>query len=147
LRRFQQSGRLASRRVTPAPSGSREECKRSEQRQRAEAEGLARRVLREGTGTERRSLFVSAAAFGAAAALGGAAPALAQAARRPIVKDDSRVLNIGVTVRSGKYWNFSTFMTPVEEFYVRNHYPTPTAEQRPVLAPENWKLKIHGASV
>jgi sulfane dehydrogenase subunit SoxC len=119
----------------------------SEQRHRAEADGLVRKVLRDGTNTQRRSLFVSAAAFGAAAALGGAAtPALAQA-RRPILKDDSRVLNIGATVRSGNYWNFTTFMTPVEEFYVRNHYPTPIVEQRPVLAPENWKLRIHGASV
>jgi DMSO/TMAO reductase YedYZ molybdopterin-dependent catalytic subunit len=57
------------------------------------------------------------------------------------------VLNIGATVRSGKYWNFTTFMTPVEEFYVRNHYPTPTADQRPVLDPANWRLRIHGPSV
>ena len=104
-----------------------------------------------------QSLFIGAlaaalaamlVAYGTAAALpiAGAAPAQAQA-RRAIVKDDSRLLNIGATVRSGKYWNFTTFMTPVEEFYVRNHYPTPTAEQRPVLTPENWRLRIHGASV
>jgi DMSO/TMAO reductase YedYZ molybdopterin-dependent catalytic subunit len=101
--------------------------------------------------------LVSAAAFGAVAFAGAAsaqtaapsAPAAAPAAppRRIIVKDDSRVLNIGATVRTGKYWNFSTFMTPVEEFYVRNHYPTPTPTQNAALAPENWKLRIHGASV
>lgn len=127
----------------------------SGQKHRAEADALAQRVLRHGTNTERRSLFVSAAAFGAAAALGGGealaqaapAPAAAPAPRRAIVKDDSRVLNIGATVRSGNYWNFTTLMTPVEEFYVRNHYPTPTSEQRPVLAPQNWKLRIHGVSV
>jgi len=120
----------------------------SDQRHRAEADRLAQRVLRAGTNTERRALFVSAAAFAAAGALGAPGETRAQAApRRAIVKDDSRVLNIGATVRSGTSWNFTTFMTPVEEFYVRNHYPTPTAEQRPVLAKENWKLKIHGVSV
>jgi len=120
----------------------------SEQRHRAEADQLVRRVLRDGTNTDRRSLFVSAAAFAAAGAFAAPSETRAQAApRRAIVKDDSRLVNIGATVRSGAYWNFTTFMTPVEEFYVRNHYPTPTAEQRPALARENWKLKIHGPSV
>jgi DMSO/TMAO reductase YedYZ molybdopterin-dependent catalytic subunit len=131
----------------------------SERKQREEAERLATDVLKNGTNAQRRGLFVSAAAFGAAAMVGGGTtpvsaqtPAPAPAAvpppaRRPILKDDSRVLNIGATVRSGNYWNFRTFMTPVEEFYVRNHYATPTAEQRPILARENWKLRIHGTSV
>jgi sulfane dehydrogenase subunit SoxC len=120
----------------------------SETKHRARDEALAQEVLARGTNTARRSLFVSAAAFGAAATLPivGATSAQAQA-RRAILKDDSRVLNIGATVRSGNYWNFSTFMTPIEEFYVRNHYPTPTPEQRPVLSPANWRLRIHGASV
>jgi DMSO/TMAO reductase YedYZ molybdopterin-dependent catalytic subunit len=126
----------------------------SETKHRAEADALARDVLKNGTNLQRRSLLVSAAAFGAAAASGGVAlaqapatPAPAAPPRRIIVKDDSRVLNIGATVRTGKYWNFSTYMTPVEEFYVRNHYPTPTPVQNQVLAPENWKMRIHGASV
>ena len=132
----------------------------SERKQREEADRLAADVLKNGTNTQRRNLFVSAAAFGATAmVVGGAATASAQTApaptpaaapppaRRPILKDDSRVLNIGATVRSGNYWNFKTFMTPIEEFYVRNHYATPTAEQRPILARENWKLRIHGTSV
>jgi len=126
-------------------------------------DALARDVLKSGTNIDRRSLFVSAAAFGVGAAATAAhaqapsSPAAAPAAaptaapaapaRKPLLKDDSRVLNIGATVRSGNYWNFSTFMTPVEEFYVRNHYPTPLVEQKPILAPENWKLKVHGSSV
>jgi len=125
------------------------------EKHRAQDDALAARVLRDGSNLDRRSLFVSAAAFGALAstqalaqapATAPAAPAAA-APRRAIIKDDSRVLNIGATVRSGNYWNFSTFMTPVEEFYVRNHYPTPTPDRNPVLARENWKLKIHGSSV
>jgi sulfane dehydrogenase subunit SoxC len=124
-------------------------------RHEAEDAATVQRVLREGTNLDRRSLFVSAAAFGAAAATPAlaqapaAAPAAVPAAppRRAILKDDSRVLNIGATVRSGNYWDFTTFMTPIEEFYVRNHYPTPTVERSPMLARENWKLKVHGASV
>lgn len=124
-------------------------------RHQAEDAATVSQVLRDGTNLDRRSLFVSAAAFGAVAATpvlaqAPAAPAAAPAtapARRILVKDDSRVLNIGATVRSGNYWNFTTFMTPVEEFYVRNHYPTPRAEDKTVLARANWKLKVHGASV
>jgi DMSO/TMAO reductase YedYZ molybdopterin-dependent catalytic subunit len=130
----------------------------SETKHRARDDAIVRDVLHNGTNIDRRRLFVSAAAFGTAAA---ALPAMAQQpaaptaapaapaapARKPLLKDDSRLLNMGATVRSGNYWNFSTFMTPTEEFYVRNHYPTPLVEQKPVLARENWRLKIHGASV
>ena len=129
-------------------------------RHEVEDRSIALNVLRNGTNLDRRSLFVSAAAFGTLAA----APALAQTtpapsapaaapaapaapARRIIVKDDSRVLNIGATVRSGNYWNFTTYITPVEEFFVRNHYPTPTVEQKPELARDKWRLKVHGPSV
>ncbi|MGL5138904.1 MAG: molybdopterin-dependent oxidoreductase [Beijerinckiaceae bacterium] len=125
----------------------------------AEDGATVARVLRDGTNLDRRNLFVSAAAFGALAATpvlaqapapaAPAAPAAAPAAppRRILLKDDSRVLNIGATVRSGNYWDFSTYMTPVEEFYIRNHYPTPRAEEKTVLQRENWKLKVHGSSV
>ncbi|MDX2258353.1 MAG: molybdopterin-dependent oxidoreductase [Hyphomicrobiaceae bacterium] len=133
----------------------------SEEKHRAREEAIVRDVMTNGMNVDRRNLFVSAAAFGVTAA---AVPALAQQpapatapaaapaapaapARKAILKDDSRVLNIGATVRSGNYWNYSTYMTPVEEFYVRNHYPTPLVEQKPELARENWRLKIHGASV
>ena len=116
---------------------------------------LVDEALRLGPQADRRRFFVSAAAFGAAAtapALGQAqTPAAATApaapaapARRALIKDDSRLLNIGATVRSGNYWDFSTYITPVEEFYVRNHYPTPIAETKPVLDPKQWRMKIHG---
>ena len=123
----------------------------SQKKQQAQEEAMVRDALRIGPQADRRQFFVSAAAFGAAAA----APSLAQAQtaapaappRKVLIKDDSRLLNIGATVRSGNYWNFSTYMTPVEEFYVRNHYPTPLPEARPVLDPRNWKLKVHGNAV
>lgn len=125
--------------------------------QQAQELALVDEALRIGPQADRRRFFVSAAAFGAAAAapaLGqaqtpAAAPATAPAAaaapaRRALIKDDSRLLNIGATVRSGNYWDFSTYITPVEEFYVRNHYPTPIAETKPVLDPKQWRMKIHG---
>ncbi len=130
----------------------------SEAKHQARDEAILRDVLKNGSNLDRRSLFVSAAAFGATAAaapaLGQQAPAVPPAAapstapaRKALIKDDGRLLNIGATVRSGNYWNFSTFMTPIEEFYVRNHYPTPLVEQKPILARDAWKLKIHGPSV
>lgn len=115
---------------------------------RAERALVEQVLKREDVG--RRRMFEVAAwsvAGAAAASAVPAGPALAQAtapARRILQKDDSRILNIGATVRSGNYWNFSTWITPVEEFYVRNHYPTPTAEQKPELDPRNWKVKVHG---
>jgi DMSO/TMAO reductase YedYZ molybdopterin-dependent catalytic subunit len=129
----------------------------SADKQRAQEEALVNEALRTGGVSDRRRFFVSAAAFGAAAAAplaasAQAAPGSAPAApaappRRVLVKSDARLLNIGATVRSGNYWNFSTYITPLEEFYVRNHYPTPLVADKPVLDPKNWKLKIHGNAV
>lgn len=122
------------------------------QQQQAQERALVEEALQIGPQTDRRRFFVSAAAFGAAAAAPGlvqaqapaATPAMAPPARRVLLKDDSRLLNIGATVRSGNYWDFNTFITPVEEFYVRNHYPTPLVEAKPVLDPKQWRMKIHG---
>lgn len=119
----------------------------SASQQQAQERALVDDALRIGPQSDRRRFFVSAAAFGAAAAAPGLAAAQAAPAappRKVLVKDDSRLLNIGATVRSGNYWDFSTFITPVEEFYVRNHYPTPLAEAKPVLDPKQWRMKIHG---
>lgn len=127
----------------------------SSETQRIRDQQLVKDVLKNATNVDRRGFFVSAGAFGATAMFAGSAlaqgttpaAAPAAAARKALIKDDSRILNIGATVRSGNYWDFSTYMTPIEEFYVRNHYPTPLASEKPVLAKENWKLKIHGPSV
>lgn len=77
----------------------------SQKKQQAQEEAMVRDALRIGPQADRRQFFVSAAAFGAAAA----APSLAQAQaaapaappRKVLIKDDSRLLNIGATVRSG----------------------------------------------
>ncbi|MCS6996167.1 MAG: molybdopterin-dependent oxidoreductase [Casimicrobiaceae bacterium] len=119
---------------------------------------LLDRILHDLAPQNRRHFLVNLAAFGTAAGLSGTAasqasttaPATAAPAappRRVFVKDDSRLLNMGATVRSGQYWNFSTWITPVEEFYIRNHYPTPTAETKPELDKKNWKLKVTGNAI
>lgn len=122
--------------------------------QQAQERALVDEALKIGPQADRRQFFVSAAAFGAAVAAPGlvlaqsgpVAPAAPVAAppRKALLKDDSRLLNIGATVRSGNYWDFSTYITPVEQFFVRNHYPTPLVEAKPVLDPKQWKMKIHG---
>lgn len=124
-------------------------------------DAMMRDALKRDPREDRRRFFVSAAAFGASAAAlplvargqapaapaPGAAAAPAAPARRILVKNDARVLNIGATVRSGNYWDYTTFMTPHEEFYIRNHYATPTAETKPELEQKNWKMKIHGNAI
>jgi DMSO/TMAO reductase YedYZ molybdopterin-dependent catalytic subunit len=104
-----------------------------------------------------RRAFMGAAALAGGHALGWSqaqaqmpspgAAASAAAPRRVHVKSDARLLNIGATVRSGRYWDYSTFITPVEAFFVRNHYATPTAETHPQLAPSRWQLKLHGNAI
>jgi DMSO/TMAO reductase YedYZ molybdopterin-dependent catalytic subunit len=127
-----------------------------ETKRRAQEEAIVKDVLRNGPHLDRRTFFVSAGAVAAVAtAPAGAfaqaqAPAAAPAAEAPKIilrKPDSRLLNIGATVRSGRYWDYTTWLTPIEEFYIRNHYPTPVAADKSVLAPENWKMKIHGDAV
>ena len=92
----------------------------------------------------------AAASTGALAQTAPATPAAAPASAPPkriIVKDDSQLINIGATVRTGPWHRFDSLVTPIEQFYVRNHYPTPTVDSHPQLRPENWRLQIHGDSV
>lgn len=123
---------------------------------RMQEQALVESALREVPQQSRRRFFVSAAAFGAAATT--SLPAAAQAPATPAappadppkrihVKSDARLLNVGATNRSGQYWNYTTFITPVEEFFIRNHYATPVAADKPELDPKNWKLKVHGNAV
>jgi DMSO/TMAO reductase YedYZ molybdopterin-dependent catalytic subunit len=125
-----------------------------ETKRRAQEDQIVRDVLRSGPHLDRRRFFVSAGMFAAAAvapsatvAQAPAAPTPAAPPRRILRKADNRLLNIGATVRSGRYWEFTTWMTPVEEFYIRNHYPTPVSEEKPELVRETWKMRVHGDAV
>jgi sulfane dehydrogenase subunit SoxC len=116
---------------------------------------------------DRRRLLISAAAFGASAALanngalaqqlGNAAvppdtlhPSMRKAAGRyrpAFVKDLTQMVDLNAYNQGGAYWNYRTLITPIEQFYVRNEFATPRAETESRVDPRHWKLKIHGNAV
>jgi sulfane dehydrogenase subunit SoxC len=63
------------------------------------------------------------------------------------VKDISRLQNLNGTNQGGQYWRYRTFITPVEDFFIRNEYPTPRAALDKRVDPRFWSLKIHGDAV
>jgi DMSO/TMAO reductase YedYZ molybdopterin-dependent catalytic subunit len=100
----------------------------------------------------RRDLFRVSAAGATALAVGGGGLAASTGAARadaggPNYKDMGRVMPIGGANATGRWFDYSTLITPIEQFYVRNHYPTPRAADYPELDPANWKVRIHGAGV
>ena len=112
----------------------------------------------------RRDIFGVAAGAAAAASV---TPALAQgvtpvvtspplrigygqpAARfRPtFVKDLSRLIDLNPNNQGAAYWNLKTYITPVDDFYVRNEYPTPRPETDKRVDARSWRLKIHGNGI
>jgi len=116
----------------------------------------------------RRRFFAAAAAVGATAVLPShattVAPAEAPGQPRRLtigntlegapsrfhpsfVKDVGRLQHLNPTNQSGAYWNFDTYITPIEDFYIRNAYPTPRPELDRRVDPRFWRLKIHGDAV
>lgn len=114
----------------------------------------------------RRRFFLAAAALGATAASSShaiAAPTLAETDPRlrigdapspaptrfhpSFVKDVGLLTDLNATNQGGAWWNFDTYVTPVEQFYIRNEYPTPRAEIDRRVDPRYWRLKIHGDAV
>jgi len=118
----------------------------------------------------RRRFFLGAAAVGAAAAFDAATQAQAAAATEAavpgarltignapagppsrmhlsFVKDVGRLQDLNPTNQAGAYWNFDTYITPIEDFYIRNAFPTPRPELDRRVDPRFWRLKIHGDAV
>jgi sulfane dehydrogenase subunit SoxC len=62
-------------------------------------------------------------------------------------KNTSRLVDLNATNQGGQYWRYSTLITPVEDFFIRNEYATPTAETDERLDRRSWRLKIHGDAV
>ena len=118
-------------------------------------------ATRERPGQDRRQFFVSLAAAGAAATL----PARAQSAtpdrlaigpylhgqpsriHPSFVKNVGRMQDLNDTNQGGAYWNFDTYITPIDDFYIRNAFPTPRPELDRRVDPKFWRLKIHGDAV
>jgi sulfane dehydrogenase subunit SoxC len=117
---------------------------------------------------DRRKFFVTAGAAALAPALIGDAAAqqtasldrvalaetpvwqrqrLAGRVRDGFQKDLSRLVDLNGTNQGGQYWNYSTYITPNEDFYLRNEYPTPVPETDPRVDRAKWRLIIHGDAV
>lgn len=116
----------------------------------------------------RRRFFTAAATIGAAAILSGRVDAqiptgsiapprgltIGNSILGPpsrihpsFVKDVGRLQDLNATNQGGAYWNFDTYITPIEDFYIRNAFPTPRPELDRQVDPRFWRLKIHGDAV
>ncbi|MFM9943095.1 MAG: molybdopterin-dependent oxidoreductase [Hyphomicrobiaceae bacterium] len=68
--------------------------------------------------------------------------------QRPgFVKNVSRLVNLDPNNQGGAWWTYSTYVTPIEDFFVRNSYPTPRAENESRIHKDTWRLRIHGDAV
>jgi sulfane dehydrogenase subunit SoxC len=89
----------------------------------------------------------------ASAVLDAAPPSVCARARskspnqRNFVKDTSTLVDLNGTNQGGQYWRYSTLITPTDDFFIRNEYPTPTADTDWRVDPRFWRLKVHGDGV
>lgn len=67
--------------------------------------------------------------------------------RPAFVKDIGELVDLNATNQGGAYWNFRTFVTPIDQFFIRNEFATPRAEQDLRVDPKHWTLRIHGNAV
>lgn len=123
---------------------------------------------------DRRRVLVSAAAFGVVG-LGGGRHAFGQGApsgaavtagssplpdtahrsvrtglrraRETFVKDLGQLVDLNAHNQGGAYWNYRTYITPTEQFYIRNEFATPRPDKDERVAQATWKLTIHGDAV
>lgn len=63
------------------------------------------------------------------------------------VKDVGLLTDLNPTNQGGAWWNFDTYVTPIEQFYIRNAFPTPRPELDRRVDPRHWRLRIHGDAV
>ncbi len=63
------------------------------------------------------------------------------------VKDVGLLTDLNATNQGGAWWNFDSYITPIEQFYIRNEYATPRAELDRRVDPRFWRLHIHGDAV
>lgn len=127
-------------------------------------------LLKPASAQSRRGFFVSAAGMAATAATATATRAQQQAAanaptavppdtlhhsmrkavgrQRPsFVKDLGQLVDLNGFNQGGAYWNYKTFITPIDQFFIRNEFATPRAEHDLRVDPKYWTLKIHGDAV
>jgi sulfane dehydrogenase subunit SoxC len=71
----------------------------------------------------------------------------ARRSRPTFVKDLSHLIDLDATNQAAEWWNFDSFVTPIDRFFIRNGYPTPRAESDKRVQREHWQLQIHGDAV
>jgi DMSO/TMAO reductase YedYZ molybdopterin-dependent catalytic subunit len=128
-------------------------------------------IMRPSSGIDRRGFFV---ALGGAATAMAAGSAVAQdkvAMSEPLpnlpppdtlhhsmrrgagrmrdtfVKDLGQLVDLNKYNQGAAYWNFRTYITPIDQFFIRNEYATPRPEIEPRVDPSKWRLTIHGDAV
>lgn len=67
--------------------------------------------------------------------------------RDELVKDLSHLTDLSFKSQGAQWWKFNTYMTPVEQFFIRNTYATPRGDIDPRVNPRTWTLKIHGNGI
>jgi DMSO/TMAO reductase YedYZ molybdopterin-dependent catalytic subunit len=67
--------------------------------------------------------------------------------RDELVKDLSQLTDLSFRSQGAQWWRFNTFMTPIEQFFIRNTYATPRPELDQRVDPQHWRLTVHGNGV
>lgn len=67
--------------------------------------------------------------------------------RDELHKDLSQLTDLSFKSQGAQWWKFNTFITPIEQFFIRNTYATPVADKDKRVDPKHWKLKIHGNGI
>ena len=63
------------------------------------------------------------------------------------VKNLAQLLDLNATNQGGAWWNYDSFVTPVDQFFIRNAYATPRAASDMRVHRDHWRLKIHGDGI
>ncbi|MFM9942189.1 MAG: molybdopterin-dependent oxidoreductase [Hyphomicrobiaceae bacterium] len=145
----------------------------SDSKHQASEAARIQEILKPASRLDRRGFFVAVAATSVAATSGGAAaqqPNQVAAAevlpnlpppdtlhhsmrksigrsRKTFVKDLGQLVDLNPYNQGGAYWNFNTFITPIDQFYIRNEFGTPRPDLDKRVDRQHWTLKIHGNSV
>lgn len=67
--------------------------------------------------------------------------------RDELVKDLTHLSDLSFKSQGARWWQFNSFITPVEQFFIRNTYATPRPELDKRVNKESWTLKIHGNGI
>ncbi|MFM9939139.1 MAG: molybdopterin-dependent oxidoreductase [Hyphomicrobiaceae bacterium] len=67
--------------------------------------------------------------------------------RDELFKDLSQLTDLSFKSQGAQWWKFNTFITPIEQFFIRNTYATPDPAKDKRVDPLHWRLKIHGNGV